>query len=442
MGRPRKYTHRTKVLSDGRTAFYARFTDQHRQRQELLLGYNLKPAELERKMRDIQHDVEHGTWRAPRAQAIAPDTNPTFHFFASDWYHERTAQGFDERTLEHFRWALGHLLPYFAELRMRDLTLQHVDQYRRLKLLQTWPSNPNAPIEYERGGKLVRSRVGARAGKKRLSPKSVNRTIEVLAQICEAGVDAGYFVANPASSKRRKAKVSDSTRKGNWLGYDQLIALLDAAHLLDTVPYPELKARYGERVPVVRTLNLGRRAFLASMYLCGQRVSESCAQQRKHVSWEQASLEVADGKTRSSVRYTPLLSLAFEVMREWWERAPDKRPTSPLFPNSDGGHRTRDNARKAVLFPAVALADILLEERGQNPMPSSAHTHDGRRTAANWMAAADYDELKMMRWLGHSTARLTIEVYRNADGRADEERIQAAMAEVPAEMRRHLRRVA
>jgi integrase len=64
------------------------------------------------------------------------------------------------------------------------------------------------------------------------------------------------------------------------------------------------------------------------------------------------------------------------------------------------------------------------------------------RTAINWWAIAGYDENTVMSWCGHSTARLTIEVYRRVRPRATDGRIGVAVAAVPDEERRHLRRVA
>ena len=277
-----------------------------------MIGYELTPEQVARVLRDIQHDVEHGTWRPPAqiaAAAVVRDDNPTFHAFSSDWLADQRSEEYEPRTIEFFQWALTHLLGRLArptgrgtwslaDIQMRDLTLDHVDAYRKAKLLELWP-RAETPLEYMRKGKLVRGKVGARAGKKRLSACSVNRTIEVLALICEVGLDRRFYPGNPAAGKRRKAKTAKRDPVGSWLDYDQCVAMLDAAHLLDTVPYKTLRERYGDRTPRVRGLNQGRRGLLASMYLSGDRVSESCGLQRLHVSWEGASLRVADAKTET-----------------------------------------------------------------------------------------------------------------------------------------------
>jgi integrase len=410
MARPKTYRFRTKVVSGARVAFYARFTDQHGVRQEPLLGYDLQPVQVERKLREIQTDVERGTWRTPGAVAKAPEENPTFHSFASDWRADFGTGEHAPRTLEFVDWALKHLLRYFAHTRMRSIDYHAVDSYRRYVAKQ-----------------------------KTLSAKSLNRTIEVLARICEGGVEAGYFEANPAAGKRRKAAVKKGDPVGNWLDYDAVVALLDAAKLLDTVPYAELVERYGEGVPYARFLGLGRPAQLASLYLCGLRVSESCGLKRRHINWDRGTLQIEDAKTPDGYRLAPMHRLVFDEMRAWWERYPSRDPHAPLFPHSRGGHRDKDNTRKNVLKPAVQLAELLLVERGQNPLPPVARTHDGRRTAANWWAEAGYETREVMGWIGHANAKLTLEVYRRARNRAADPRVKAAMAEVPADERGRLR---
>ena len=122
-------------------------------------------------------------------------------------------------------------------------------------------------------------------------------------------------------------------------------------------------------------------------------------------------------------------------MREWWDRAPDKDPTAILFPNSAGTRNNRDSVRK-MLARVAALAELLLEERGQNPLPEHAKTHDGRRTAVNWFAIAGYPDTNVMSWVGHSSSRLTSEVYKRVLPRAKDPRIVAAQTEVP-ETERH-----
>jgi integrase len=411
MARPKTYIARSKTLSDGRTqSYYARFTDQHGHRQEVPIGYDLTDAQVETKLADIKYEVEHRTWKPPNAPASPPSTNPTFHEFASDWRAELGTGEYAPRTLSHADWALSHLLPYFARKRMRDIDTDAVDDYRR---------------------KLM--------AKGRLSATSVNKTIEVLARIMETGSRYYRPNANPAAGKSRKAKVGRRDPVGSWLDYEQVVALLDAAHLLDTVPHAELVARYGEAVPYVRFRNLGRRPQLATLFLGALRVTESCNLECRHVNFSRGTLRVDDAKTAAGYRMAPMHRMLYAHMREWRERHPNWRPEAPLFPHARGGHRDKDNTRENVLKPAAQLAALLLEDRGQNPLPRNARTHDGRRTALNWWAEAGYDQSKAMAWCGHRTARLAYEVYRQALTRGDDQRVKDAMVEVPEPERALLR---
>ena len=65
MARPKSFRLRTKLLADRRVATYARFTDQHGVRHELLLGYDLEAEKAEQMLEHIKADVERGMWKPP-----------------------------------------------------------------------------------------------------------------------------------------------------------------------------------------------------------------------------------------------------------------------------------------------------------------------------------------------------------------------------------------
>ncbi len=86
---------------------------------------------------------------------------PTFHVFASEWVAAREVEGLRPRTVEYLRWALtSHLLPVFAEMRVDQITVEETDRYARGKATEGTLSNA-----------------------------SVNKTIEVLAQVLETAVE-------------------------------------------------------------------------------------------------------------------------------------------------------------------------------------------------------------------------------------------------------------
>src|SRR4051794_22493806 len=77
-------------------------------------GWDRRRAEIE--LENVLADVSRGIWTppAPIAMAEEPRQEPSFHVLASEWV-ERRRHEVDERTVEHWKWALSiHLLPFFA----------------------------------------------------------------------------------------------------------------------------------------------------------------------------------------------------------------------------------------------------------------------------------------------------------------------------------------
>src|SRR4249919_3774833 len=80
-------------------------------------------------------DVERGIWR-PRVthEPEAPTEEPSFHEFASKWLADRKEDGLADRTIEDYEWALTrHLLPFFKDYRLSEITKQDVDAYKTYK---------------------------------------------------------------------------------------------------------------------------------------------------------------------------------------------------------------------------------------------------------------------------------------------------------------------
>ena len=89
-------------------------------------GWGRERAEAE--LRGVLADVERGIWQPHEPEPVeAPPDVPTFHEFASQWL--RGCEGsLAKRTRTDYRWRLSsHLLPYFAERRLTDLTIEDVD---------------------------------------------------------------------------------------------------------------------------------------------------------------------------------------------------------------------------------------------------------------------------------------------------------------------------
>jgi integrase len=372
----------------------------------------------------IKADVERGVWR-PRTPETERDADPTFHVWASDWWHEKRNEALQERTRDWYEWALqGHLLPYCHDRRLSGFDVPYVKKLRSHLRDKRWPSKPYTGPAWDERGECPPGKV---PDARRLSASSVNDILSVLSTILESARQDELIDSNAAAAKGTRAKVERRAKLGTWLDYDQVVALLDASQDIDLTSshYP----------------NLGRRAFNGSLYLGALRVSEACKLERRDVNWERGTIRIRDAKTSAGYRDVPMHRMLFDVMAEWWTRHSDTRPKALLFPTANGTPRNKDNAHERVLLPAVRRAGGLLEERRQNPMPErtnkrgesvpNVQTHSGRRSAITWWAEAGYDEREVMNWVGHEDAALTLRVYRQARNRPKDQRVLAAMAEVP-----------
>jgi integrase len=426
MARPKRFTIRTRTLADGRSATYARFTDQHGVRHEPLLGYDLDPRTAEQLLGHIRTDVERGVWTPPEPAVAAEIDDPTFWEFASDWWAAKRKQELAERSREWYEWALKqHLLPYAHDKRMSELdSAQAVEELRDHLLDKRWPFDPKACPR------------GRKPGSKRLSARSVNQLLSVFSGVLESAWERGYVSKNWGATRGRRARVKRRARAGSWVDYEPLLALLDAAHEID---------RTCQRAD---TRNTGRRALLACLFLGAMRVSEAAQLQRRDVKWSRGVIQIPASKTAAGIaREVPMHRMLFDVMREWWARHPDPRTDALLFPTARGTARDRNNIRNRVLAPAVEAAERLLDERdSSDSFPTKQRddgtrvthvpSHAGRRTAITWWAETGYDERDVMLWVGHEDPALTLRLYRQARNRPRDPRVAAAMSEVPAAERK------
>ncbi|MFD1055868.1 tyrosine-type recombinase/integrase [Terrabacter terrigena] len=105
-----------------------------------------------------------------------------------------------------------------------------------------------------------------------------------------------------------------------------------------------------------------------------------------------AVIERATTKSGRS-RLVPLSDLVRPVVESWAE---NREPDGLLFPAPEGGYLSAQNWRRAVHWTTTGL--------GRRP-------HDLRHTAASLWIAAGVDIKTVSSWLGHSTAKLTLDTY-------------------------------
>jgi integrase len=229
---PRRATGQvmTRTRADG-TVYALRFSANGR-RQYITLGSSLDGWTQVRAQDQLEHElalVRADAWTEPAPEPeVVVDADPTFHVFSSDWFAEHEREWRD-KTRQDYAWALTyHLLPFFKNHRLSQITIAEVDRYRAEKLKE---------------GKL-----GA---------LSINKTLVRLAQILEVAVERELIGRNPARGRRRRLKVGKSAPA--WLdSAEHIAALLDAAG--------ELERESGTATP--------RRAILSALTFAGLRVGE------------------------------------------------------------------------------------------------------------------------------------------------------------------------
>jgi integrase len=110
-----------------------------------------------------------------------------------------------------------------------------------------------------------------------------------------------------------------------------------------------------------------------------------------------AVIERATTKSGRS-RLVPLSDRVRPVVESWAE---GREPDDLLFPAPEGGYLHAQNWRRAVRWSSTGL--------GRRP-------HDLRHTAASLWIAAGVDIKTVSAWLGHSTAKLTLDTYGHLMG--------------------------
>ena len=254
-------------------------------------GWTYRKAE--RMLDRVLAEIEVGVWRPPRSQAIG-DAGQTFHEFASRWWGARRAE-LRPTTQADYEWRLRkHLLPFFADFRVSDITVALVDEYRNEKVVERERIRALAaagmPLRDKRGQRRVA-----------LSNESINKTHVLLANVLDAAVEYELLPSNAARGKRRRLKAARPTRR--FLEADELGEVLAAASEMDRA------ARSDRRI--------GRRPMIAVMAKSGLRVSEVCQLRWRSVDLHHKRLVVEQSKTDAGVREVDLSLDLLDELLAW-----------------------------------------------------------------------------------------------------------------------------
>ena len=382
-------------------------------------GWSRRKAEQE--LRHIMADVERGTWQAPKPDAkVETNPDPTFHEFASEWF-EATKGEWREKTRLDYEWQLTHhLLPFFRDHTLSQITVREIDRYRQRKIAEghtiTAAAAAGRPLIEEYVDKRGRTH---RRPRRALSATSINKTITRLGQILEVAVEYELIQANPAKGRRRRLKAVKAAPV--WLDRAEHIeALLDAAGDLDrrAVGTPGHHHRSGRAY---------RRALLATLVFAGLRIGELTALRWRDVNLAADLITIRGSKTDAGLRQIDVLpALRDELTAHkagWGAIDPD----GFVFATTCGSEPKQGNIRRRVLDSTIAKANETLIEAGDVPLPDGLTPHKLRHTFASVLVALGVDPGSVMDQLGHADAGFTLRVYRHGmrRDRAARERLRA-----------------
>ena len=357
-------------------------------------------AKARQELENLIADVRRGIWR-PEVPAPAPEPleDPTFHEFSSQWLADREHE-LRPNTLLDYRWQLtDHLLPFFADHRLSQITVAEVDRYKSMKVRER--QRRDAAIKAANAEQIAsvhRRRLREARAMPGLSPNSINKTLTRLGQILEVAFEYGHVESNAARIGGKRRRVRAVKPPQTYLDRaEQIIALLDAAREL------EAEAR--------RHFKSGRSAFLAVLTFAGLRISEALALRVRDVDLAAGRLRVVDSKTPTGVRYVDLLPIVRDDLAAHKMTLEDTSPDALMFPTSTGKLQGKDNARNRIFAPAVRRANEKLVAAGQAPLPEGLTPHSLRRTCCSLRVAIYPDIAYIAEQLGHADTSTTHRIY-------------------------------
>jgi integrase len=326
-------------------------------------GWSREKAE--ERLRHVLADVERGIWQPHEPATVeAPAEAPSFHEFASEWMAARRPE-LRPRTIKDYQWALSyHLLPFFKDHLLPEITAAEVDRYKTAKVRQG-----------------------------RLGSSQINKTLKRLSQILDVAVDYDHLPSNPAASRGGRRRVKESAPRRTWVEPEQLLVLLDAA--------PK-----------------GHRAVLATLAGAGLRVGEACALDWRDLDLATGTLTVQESKTPAGRREVDLPS---GLVTELWTLAatsPNTAPDDPVFVGRRGTRQAPDNVARRVKS-AITKANVQLEAVGIAPISERVSPHSLRRTYASLRYACGDDPVYVAEQGGWADPSFPIRVYAKAVRRRD-----------------------
>jgi integrase len=368
-------------------------------------------TEAERRLGQEMADVERDTWEPPALVDATTEVEvPTFHAFSETWWTLKEGEWTDN-TRSDYRWRLErHLLPFFGETPIDQITAGSVKRYMAAKLAEA-----DAIREAAAKGEPMTREAEDRRGRRYqqplrpMSPRSINMTVTLLGAIIESAIDDDDFgkliQRNPARGRRVKER---APRRSYLETAGQIVALLDAAGELD-------------RSAAVDRQHVARRAMVATLTFAGLRISELCALRWRNVDLAAGWLTVGDAKTdagRRRVKIRGALRDELLTIRHSSDQS------GYVFPTRTGKRMSADNFRSRVLTAAIKRANDNLATDDLPPLPDGLTPHSLRRTFCSVLYALGEDPGTVMDEMGHTDPALALRVYRQAMRRGEDEKAQ------------------
>jgi len=395
------------------TYFGIRFVADGKRRYQALGpaadGWTRRRAE--EALQDVMTDLRRGDWTDPAAAAPEREI-PTFHAFASHWLAEqelvggRRGGGLTPAARADLDWRLSvHLLPWFADKRLDEISIEDVDRFRLAKVRAGREIREAAA----RGEPVVREysdRLGRRYRRpaRPLSATSINKILATLAAILDVAEERRLVAHNPAKGKRRR--LASVTPPRTWLDRaDHIAALLDGARKLDDRAY----GRHGQR-----------RALVATLTFAGLRIGEALALTWGDVELARGTITVRASKTDAGVRVVNMLPVLRDELGAYRARVEGAREAL-VFGSSADGSLGATNVRLRILAPAIAAANELLAKHGAEPLPEGLTPHSLRRTFASVLFAIGEPHPYVIAQMGHTDPTMTLAIYARAWNRRDGE---------------------
>jgi len=370
--------------------FALRFT-AYGERQYVTLGTRADGwtrAKADAELQNVLADVRRGLWRPP-VPVIGPELDdPSFHEFASAWLAARKP-AIAPSTWQAYRNELvHHLLPFFHQHQVSQISVAEVDRYRESKL---------------HDGKL--------------SPSYINATITRLGAILDVADERGLISRNPVRVNPRNRKLKVRRAQRAYLDRpDQIEAILAAASALDAEA-----ANRADRDTCLR------RPLIATLIFAGLRISEALGLRWRDVDLGGGRLRIADSKTDAGVRWVPIMPALREDLIARKLSARRTSSEDKVFATGTGGTWSRDNARKRIFDKAIERADEQLAAADLAPTPEGLTPHSLRHTYISLRVALGDDPAAIAQDAGHADMGVTFRIYthvmRLQEG--DRERLRA-----------------